>query len=513
MKKDPFCNWRTDLRASIAVYLVAIPLCLGIALASNAPLSAGLISGIVGGLIVGLISGSQISITGPAAGLTIVVASGISELGSFEAFALAVCISGIIQLIFSALRGGVIGNYFPTSVITGMLSAIGIILILKQIPHALGLDFDYMGDESFFQKDGQNTFSGILRALSSFHPGALLISFVSAGVCVFWDNQSRKGKKVFNFVPGALMAVASGLVLNELFKLFLPAYTMGESHLVQVPLKFSDMSFPAWNQLGNLSIYKMALLLAVIGSLESLLAIDATDKLFKTGKATSKNRELFAQGLGNIISGFFGGLPMTAVVVRTSTNVMSGARTRLASILHGFWLLVTVLLIPSFMNHIPLAALASILILVGYRLTRPNIYKKMHKKGWGQFIPFIITIVAILLSNLLVGIIVGMIVGFIFVIRSNMRKAIVTVRDGNQYLIRFYKDVSFLQKSNVVKIFENIEEDSIVYIDGSMDVYIDSDVLDLIEDFCRRAPEQNIKVELKKSKTAMMPMFREGVNG
>lgn len=507
--------WKHDLRASLVVFLVALPLCLGVALASNAPLSSGLIAGIIGGIVVGAFSNSNVSVSGPAAGLTVIVASAIIDLGSFHAFTLSVFFAGLLQIIFSFLKGGTLGNYFPTSVIKGMLAAIGLILILKQFPHAVGFDQDYMGDLGFAQRDGQNTFSEILMAFKAIQPGSLVIALISLFIMLGWEKAAQKGKALFQLIPGALIAVLSSVIINEIFKAFIPAFTVGNTHLVQLPFAgglsafFSSFSAPDWSYISNPKIYTTAIVIAAVASIESLLSVEAADKLSGSNKPTSKNRELFAQGVGNTLCGLVGGIPVTAVIVRTSANVTGGAKTKLSAVLHGFWLLACVVVIPFALNLIPLSTLAVVLILVGYKLTKPKLIKEMYHKGANQFIPFMVTIVAIMFTDLLMGIMIGMAVGFVFVIRSNMHKSIVMVQDDDQYLIRFYKDVSFLQKTALMNIFEQIPKGSSVVIDGSKNVFVDDDIADLINDFVRRSKHNGTKVELVKSSLALSSIFKE----
>lgn len=514
-----FKFWRQDFQASLVVFLVALPLCLGIALASNAPLSAGLFAGIIGGLVTGLISGSPISVSGPAAGLTVIVASSIGVLESFQTFTLAVFLSGVLQLIFGSFRLGKVGDFFPTSVIKGMLAAIGLILILKQLPHAVGYDVDYIGDQSFRQSDGQNTFTEILFALNWVHMGALVVSLTSLGIMLLWERLAAKGKMFFKLIPGALVAVLCSIILNELFRKFGLNLVIESKHLVQLPFSgglkdlFAGMVLPNWSSLSDPRVYQVALTIAVVGSIETLLSVEAGDKLDQSGHVTSKNRELLAQGAGNVLSGLVGGLPLTAVIVRTSANFTAGARSNLSAFLHSGWILICVALIPSVLNLIPLASLASVLLLVGYKLTKPEIIKSMYQKGWNQFIPFLSTVLAILFTDLLVGIMIGMIVGFFFVLRSNMHKSIVSVTDGERVLIRFHKDVSFLQKSLLNQLLTDIRPGSQVIIDGSKGVFVDDDIIEMVVDFVKRAPSQDITVELKKSSLAINKLFKEVNNG
>lgn len=497
---------------------MALPLCLGIALASGAPLASGLLAGMVGGIVVGALSDSNLSVSGPAAGLTVIVASAISDFGSFNIFALSVFFAGLIQVVFSFVNGGSIGNYFPTSVIKGMLAAIGLILILKQFPHAVGYDADYFGDESFFQMDGQNTFSEILLAVRSTHPGSIIIALMSLVILLLWEKLASKGKAFFQLVPGPLIAVFVSIMTNEIFKAF-PTLLITDKHLVQLPFSggfdqlVEGLNGPDWSSLTNKKVYVTALVLAIVASIESLLSVEAADKLDEQGRITSKNRELFAQGVGNTVCGLIGALPVTAVIVRTTANITAGARTKLSAIFHGLWLIGCVVVIPHVLNLIPLSCLAMILILVGYKLTKPALIKSMYHRGWNQFVPFAVTIVAILFTDLLIGIMIGMVVGFYFVIKSGIHKSVVMVHEDNHYLIRFYKDVSFLQKGTLSKMLQGIPDNSSVVIDGSKGVFVDDDISDVIEEFMKRARSSGISVELKKSTLALNRLFKEESHG
>ncbi len=511
-------SWTKDVQSSLVVFLVALPLCLGIALASNAPLASGLFAGIIGGIIIGSLSSSSISVSGPAAGLTVIVATSIQSLGSFEAFAIAVFISGMLQILFGLFRGGIVGDYFPTSVIKGMLAAIGIILILKQLPHAVGFDLSFMGDESFAGPQDTNTFTQIFSAFKFFHPGAVVIAMVCIAIMLSWEKAAAKNYKFFKVIPGALVAVILSICINYFFQFIAHDLVLMNDHLVNLPFSggvqdfFGSMKFPDWSFLANPRVYGIAITIAIVGSLESLLSVDAADKIDPEGRLTDKNRELLAQGCGNALSGLIGGLPITAVIVRTSANVSAGAKSKISTIIHGMWLLLCVILIPQYLNLIPLSALSAVLLLVGYKLTKPELIKQMYNKGWNQFIPFAATILAILFTDLLVGIIMGMMVGFFFVIKSNMHKSIVVVREENLFLIRFYKDVSFLQKPSLIKIFDKIPHGASVIIDGSNSVFIDSDIIDVIEDFEKRGKSKNINVELKKSSLALSSIFKAVVH-
>ncbi|RAV97852.1 SulP family inorganic anion transporter [Pseudochryseolinea flava] len=525
---NPFGNLQYDLPASIVVFLVALPLCLGIALASGAPILAGIIAGIIGGIVIGSLSGSNLSVSGPAAGLISIVIAAIHDLGSYQAFLLAVMFGGILQFFLGVFRAGTIGAFFPSSVIRGMLAAIGLILILKQIPHALGYDKDYEGDETFIQQDGQNTFSEIINAASKVTPGAIIISLTAIIILILWDKPAIKKNKVLKFIPGPLIAVIVGIVLNTLFNQFSDGLALAQEHLVslQSVRNFSEFvglfTLPDFSQVSNPLIYKVAVTLALVASLESLLSIEAADKLDQFKRSTPLNRELRSQGIGNTISGLLGGLPITAVIVRSSANINAGARTKLSTIVHGTLLLSTVILIPTVLNMIPLSALAAILLMTGYKLTSPSIYRDFFRKGWDQFLPFIITVLAILFTDLLVGIAVGMVVGLFFVVRSNIRgshhhengvdgngngrfsifkkikSAITIMKQGEKYLIKLNKDVSFLNRSVLRQTFERIPEGSTLVIDSEHAEYIDNDIRNTIDDFIQDAPSRNIAVTMKK---------------
>lgn len=510
-----FSHWKKDFQSSVVVFLIALPLCLGIALASGAPMSSGIVAGIIGGIVVGSLSGSPISVAGPAAGLTVIVASALQTLNSFELFMAAVLLSGIFQMIFGVFRAGTIGDYFPTSVIKGMLAAIGLILILKQFPHAVGYDADFMGDENFTEGGGENTFSRLVRTLGMVHPGAIVISLVSFFIILGWEKAAAKGKKFFQLVPGPLVAVISGIILAIVFE-HQGELSLTQEHLVNLPMTgLSDFRFfvPGFSDLLNMKVLTIAFTLALVASLESLLSVDAADKLDEEGRVTDKNRELFAQGMGNALAGLLGGLPVTAVIVRTSANANAGARTNLSAVLHGVWLSLAVIFIPQFLNMIPLASLATILILVGYKLVKPKVIYEFYKKGWAQFIPFGTTVVAILLTDLLTGIAIGLFVGFFYVMKNNVHKAVVMVKDDNLFLIRFYKDTSFLQRATLQRMFRSIPEGSAVLIDASHSVFVDNDIVDVIEDFMRRGQANGIKVSLKKSSLALCPLFKEDSHG
>lgn len=504
-----------DFKSSIVVFLVALPLCLGISLASGAPLLAGVVSGIIGGLIVGSLSNSRTSVSGPAAGLTIVVLTAITTLGDFYSFTLAVFIAGIFQIILGFLKAGQAGSYFPNSVIKGMLAAIGLILILKQIPHAVGFDSDFMGDTSFIQADGENTITTLLYSFKSLHLGAVIISILSLGSMVIWEQLAKKGIGFFKLFPGALFAVILGVILNQVLFVGSESLFLTSEHLVNLPIKagfgsfFESLRLPNFSELTNPAIYQIAITLAIVASLETLLSIEAVDKLDPMKKLTNKNREMLAQGAGNMLAGLVGALPLTSVIVRSSANITSNNRSKLSAILHGLWMLLAVVFIPRYLEFIPLASLAAILLLVGFKLCTPKIFKDMAKKGKQQMIPFVTTILAILFTDLLIGIVIGMIVGFIFIIRSSSTQSILVTNDDNNYLIRFMKDASFLQKPKITKILSEIPNSSKVKIDGSNNVFVDNDIIVIIEDFLAVCKERDITCVIEKSPIAINAFFRK----
>ncbi len=498
-----------DLRSSFVVFLVALPLCLGIALASGAPASSGLIAGIVGGLLVGLLSPSEISVSGPAAGLTVVVFSGIQNVGSFEIFCLITALAGALQIMLALLRFGVIGALIPSSVIKGMLAAIGILIILKQIPHAIGFDADFFGDESFSQNDGDNTFSALSHAISSITYGAVIISLFSVFTILSWDWLSAR-IATLKLIPAALVAVAFGIFLNLII---LPkmGFQLSTEHLVQVPSTklFSVVSPSKLFSVFNWDHFMIAVTLCLIGSIETILSVDASEKIDPLKRNVNTSRELFIQGSGNIVSGLLGGLPITAVIVRTSANISAGGTSRLSGILHALWLLLFAVFAPNLLNQIPLACLAVILIFVGFKLTSPKLYRSFAKMGRSQFIPFVVTILAILFTDLLVGVLIGFFVGLYYVFKTNVHASVVLVNEDNSYLLRFNKDTSFLNKPIVKRLLSSLPQQSELLIDGSRPVFIDADIIGMIEDFVDSAEKKNIKVRIRKSSLALSPYFKE----
>jgi len=503
-----------DFPASVVVFLVALPLCLGIAFASGAPAFAGIISGIVGGIVIGYLSGSHLSVSGPAAGLTVVVLDSIKSLGSFEVFLTAVMLAGVFQILMGLLKAGVLANFFPSSVIKGMLASIGLLLIFKQLPHGLGYDFDYQGNESFEEGQGHNTFTDIYNAILEVRPGALIITVASLLIMLVWDNNIKRFNSFFKLIPGALLAVGVGVILNLTFTSFFPANALSGDQLVTLPTRITQSGLgdlivmPDFAGFANVKVYGVAITIALIASIESLLSVEAIDKLDPHHRVTPLNRELLAQGTGNIVAGMIGGIPLTAVIVRSSANLVAGASSKLSAILHGVLLLLSVLTFPILLNYIPLAALAAVLLIVGYKLTKPSLFAKIYRQGIPQFLPFIITIVAILLTNLLVGIGIGLAVGLGFVLISNFHRSITIVADESNYLIRLRYNVSFLNKTLLRNTLMNIPEKSHVIIDGTNASFIDHDIVETIENYEKSAMQKNITVEIKRSNSSLNDFFR-----
>ena len=500
-------NLKYDLPAGVVVFLIAVPLCLGIALASGAPLFSGMIAGIVGGIVIGLLSNSHTSVSGPAAGLTAVVLVAIQQLGSFQTFLLAVVLAGLFQIALGYARAGTIANFFPSSVIKGMLTAIGIIIILKQIPHALGYDKTAEGDEAFFQASGGNTFSSLLESVTQFiHPGSTLAAIMAMGILLLWERPGVK--KHVGMIPGALVAVLASVLLNELYKIGGDPWAIRHEHLVSIPVPqdlpgfFGQFMFPDFSQWANPQVYTVALTLCVIASVETLLCIEAVDNIDPQKRNTNPNKELKAQGIGNLISGLIGGLPVTSVIVRGSANVNAGARTKMAAISHGVLILVCVALIPGLLNLIPLSALAAVLILTGYKLAKVSIFKEMWANGKYQWWPFIITVVAVVFTDLLTGVGIGLAASAFAILRGNMKNSYffhkAAYHEGDLILIKLSQEVSFLNKASIKLTLEHLPENSRVLIDASDTAYIDHDVLELVREFRDvKAPAKNITVVLK----------------
>ena len=478
-----------DFPAGVVVFLVALPLCLGIALASNAPLFSGIVTGIIGGIVVGFLSGSRTSVSGPAAGLTAVVAAQIATLGSFEAFLVAVVIAGVIQVALGVARAGFISAFFPTSVIKGLLAAIGVILILKQIPHVVGHDPDPVGDMSFEQADHENTFSELAKTIFDIHPGAALVGAISLLLLIVWDR--TKLKKLL--IPAPLVVVVLGVALSVLFRRFGSPWEIEPSHLVQVPI-LSDAGgwsqfivTPDFSQLASPAVYLAAVTIAIVASLETLLNIEAVDKIDPERRHTPANRELLAQGVGNITAGLVGGLPMTSVIIRSSVNLNAGVKTKLSAVIHGLLLAGSVILVPNWLNEIPLAALAAILLVTGFKLASPKLITQMWKEGRTQFLPFVITVVAIVFTDLLIGILIGLGIALLFILHSNFRRPLRQVMEkhvgGDVLRIELANQVSFLNRAVLERAINGVPRGGHILLDASNTDYIDPDVHDLIKDF------------------------------
>ncbi|RYF77715.1 MAG: SulP family inorganic anion transporter [Cytophagaceae bacterium] len=498
---------QSDLPAGISVFLVALPLCLGIALASGAPLIAGLVAGILGGIIVGSLSGSELSVSGPAAGLAVIVADSLIKLGSFEAFLVAVVLAGVLQFGLGLLKAGRFSSLFPDSVIKGMLVGIGIVIILKQIPHALGRDNDYEGEFEFSQlADGENTISEIYRAIVTASPGAVLISTLSILILIVWERSAGRGFRFFKNLPAALMVVLLGVVMNQLYLIYFPDLYLGDNnaHMVRLPVfeagqnMSTIFSFPDFSSLTNPAVYTVAATIALVASLETLLNLEAADRLDPLRRTSSPNQELIAQGIGNIMSGLLGGLPITSVVVRTSANVFGGGKTRVSAMTHGVLLLGAVALAGSVLNHIPLSCLAALLIMVGYKLAKPSLFVSIYRDGLNQFVPFIVTVIGIVFTDLLVGISVGTVVGLLYVLYTNSQSTFRVVRDGNKVLIKFQKDIYFLSKPQLKETLRNLKKGDTVYVDGRQAGFIDHDIVNMLTDFSETASMQGIHYELNE---------------
>jgi MFS superfamily sulfate permease-like transporter len=510
-KINLFSNLKSDFASGLVVFLVALPLCLGIALASGAPLFSGIISGIVGGIIVGYLSQSQLSVSGPAAGLTAIVLTAITDLGSFNAFLLAVLLAGLIQLALGFIKAGSISNYFPNNVIEGMLAGIGVIIILKQIPHAFGYDPDFEGDESFFQPDGQNTFSEIFNIFNHVQLGSIVIAAISLAILILWNKIDILKK--LKLIPPALVAVIVSVLLNEFFKQSGSNLAIVKEHLVSLPVPTTIEEFkniivtPDFTAISNSKVWIVAITIAIVASIETLLCIEASDRMDAQKRYTNTNMELKAQGIGNIVSSLLGGLPMTSVVVRTSANNTAGAKSKMSAIIHGVLLLVSVIAIPSILNKIPLATLAAVLLLVGYKLANPITIKHFWEKGKYQFIPFIATFGAVVFTDLLKGVALGMIISIIFVLKGNMKRAYhfrkEEYHDGDIIHIDLAQEVSFLNKAAIKTTLSEIPENAFVTINASNTVYIAHDILTLITEFAEiNAKELKIDVKLEGFKKA-----------
>ncbi|WP_194766192.1 SulP family inorganic anion transporter [Tamlana sp. I1] len=497
---------KNDLPASIVVFFVALPLCLGIALASGAPLFSGVIAGIIGGVVVGGLSGSKLGVSGPAAGLAAIVLTAIGTLGGYQNFLVAVVLAGIMQLIFGVLKAGVIGYYFPSSVIKGMLTGIGIIIILKQIPHFFGYDAEPEGADSFIEASGENTFSAIFNVFDNLILGSLVIGLIGLAVILFWDNVLAKKAKFFTIIQGPLIAVVLGIIFYVLTGSN-DTLAIAESHLVSVPIPddinsfLGQFSFPNFGAITNPEVWVVAFTIALVASLETLLSVEACDKLDPDKNVTPTNRELLAQGAGNIVSGLVGGLPITQVIVRSSANVQSGGKTKLSTIIHGLLLLVSVILIPRLLNQIPLSVLAAILLVVGYKLAKPALFKKMYSLGWKQFVPFMVTILGIVFTDLLVGISLGLLVGVIVILlKSYQNSHFLHIEDKSngkhKISMTLAEEVTFFNKGAILKELDNLPNETYLELDLMKTRYLDNDIIEILDDFSHKAKERNIDIKL-----------------
>ncbi|AWV98578.1 SulP family inorganic anion transporter [Arcticibacterium luteifluviistationis] len=507
--KNLFSNLKSDLPSSVVVFFVALPLCLGIALASGAPLFSGLIAGIVGGIVVGGLSGSKLGVSGPAAGLAAIVLTAIGSLGGYENFLVAVVLGGVIQLIFGFLKAGVIGHYFPSSVIKGMLTGIGIIIILKQIPNFFGYDEASAWDLEFFEIDGGNTFSELFTMLGNIHPGAALVGVISLFILIFWDGVLSKKAKIFQTIPGPFVAVAAGILFYVLTK-GSEIFSIGGKHMVSVPIPkdaasfLGQFSFPNFSAIMDHQIWVVAFTIALVASIETLLSVEATDKLDPHKNVTPTNRELLAQGTGNIISGLIGGLPITQVIVRSSANIQSGGRTKMSAILHGFLLLISVIIIPGLLNMIPLSVLAAILLVVGYKLAKPALFKQMYNLGWNQFVPFVVTLAGIVFTDLLFGIGLGLAVGVIVILYKSYQNSHFLHKEennkGEKIKMTFAEEVTFFNKGAILHELEHIPRNSHLELNVKQTKYLDYDIVEILEDFIIKAKERDITIELVQTK-------------
>ena len=510
-KINLFANLKSDFASGLVVFLVALPLCLGIAMASGAPLFSGIISGIIGGIVVGFLSKSHLSVSGPAAGLTAIVLTAITDLGAFDIFLTAVFLAGIIQLILGFIKAGSISNYFPTNVIEGMLAGIGVIIFLKQIPHAFGYDKDYEGDLAFVQNNYENTFSELFQVIGHIQLGSVIITLISLCILIAWTKVSFL--KNIKLVPSALIAVIISIIVNEFFIISGSNLAIKSDHLVSLPVPNSFDEFksifilPDFAAIFNPNVWMIGLTIAIVASIETLLCIEAADRMDAQKRYTDTNVELKAQGLGNIFSALLGGLPMTSVVVRTTANNTAGAKSKMSAIIHGLLLLISVLSIPTLLNKIPLATLAAVLLMIGYKLANPKTVLHFWEKGKYQFIPFIATLLAVVFTDLLKGVALGMIISIVFVLKGNMQRAYKfrkeEFQDGDVIHIDLAQEVSFLNKAAIKSTLNDIPENSKVIINASETVYIAHDVLDLIKEFKKiTSKEQNIKVKLVGFKKA-----------
>lgn len=500
-------NLLADFKSGIVVFLVALPLCLGIAMACGVPLFSGIVAGVIGGIVVTAFSGSKYSVSGPAAGLTAIVITSIAQLGSYEAFLAAVVFAGVFQIVLGILKAGSIGNYIPNAVIKGMLAGIGIILIIKQIPHLFGYDKDPEGDEEFIQLDGENSFTELIHMVNYITIGAVIIGVVSFLILIIADRPFYKKDKILSNIPGPLLVVIFGVLLTIAFKGY-SLLNIDSQHLVNLPsisslsdLK-SNLLFPDFSFATQSHFWTIVATLAIVASLETLLGIEAIDKLDPEKNESNTNKELVAQGIGNMICGAFGGLPVTSVIVRSSANINAGAKSKLSTIIHALLLLVSVLLLPNVLALIPNACLAAILIMTGFKLTKVSIFKEQWKFGYEQFIPFIVTVIVMLVTDLLKGVCAGVVVSIVFIIKDNIKFSFESsnemINDKKYYLLKLPQQVTYFNKGYLINFFKTVNENSKVIIDGSINKSINRDSNDVIKDFIATSKKKNIDVELFK---------------
>lgn len=509
-----------DLSASLVVFLVALPLCLGISVASGAPPLSGIIAGIIGGIVVGAISGSRVGVSGPAAGLAVIVAEAIASFGGLDGgglpiFLAAVVLAGLLQIGLGLVKAGIVAYFFPTSVIKGMLAGIGIIIFIKQIPHALGDDREPEGSITYEQMDGETTSSEVTRALDYINPGAVIITLVGLALIILFQSRFVKQNKVLSQIPGALLAVLAGVALY--FAFLGTAWEIGPEHTVNIPIldglgdAANLLTFPDWSAFTRPDVWLAGATIAIVASIETLLCVEATDKLDPRRDVTDTNRELLAQGIGNTLSGLVGGLPITQVIVRSSANLQAQAETKASAIIHGVWLTVAVLFLPAAMNYIPMAALAAVLMVVGYKLADPALFVKQYRKGWTQFLPFVVTVGAVYFTDLLTGILIGVVVATIFLLWRNFQTPYFTpaeaAADSGPIVLHLSEHVSFLNKARIREKLSTIKSGSTVVIDATNSRIIDQDVLDVFEDFKIHAQETGIGFEYLPPKTGAVSAY------
>ncbi len=503
---NPFKNLKSDLPSSVVVFFVALPLCLGIALASGAPLFSGLIAGIVGGIVVGSISGSSVGVSGPAAGLAAIVLTAIGTLGSFENFLLAVVLGGAIQFIFGILRAGVIGYYFPSSVIKGMLTGIGIIIILKQIPYFFGYNSNSHESLNLLQFEGKSFFSEIFNSVNFISPGATAVALIALLILLLWSEVLSSKGKIFQLVQGPLVAVLVGIIYFVCTQGNI-LWGISSELLVSVPVPedastfLAQFSFPNFAAISNPQIWITAFTIALVASLETLLCVEATDKIDPLKRVTPTNKELLAQGVGNVLSGLIGGLPVTQVIVRSSANIQSGGRTKMSAILHGFLLLISVILIPNLLNKIPLSVLASVLFIVGYKLAKPALFVNMYRLGWKQFTPFVVTVLGIVFTDLLIGIALGLSVGVVVIlIKSFQNSHFLHIEDhsngAHKIKMTLAEEVTFFNKGAILKELDSLPHNSSLELDVTKTRYLDNDIIEILEDFSQKALRRKIDIKL-----------------